>query len=74
MHISSTPQVSNYVQIQPIMAAMKAGSDHLPKSGSPLATEGGIIENELHSAKESTLYNSHGIVTPNKPNSLIAYA
>ena len=56
------------------MAAMKAGSDHLPKSGSPLATEGGIIENELHSAKESTLYNSHGIVTPNKPNSLIAYA
>lgn len=74
MHITPTSQVSSYVQIQPIMAAMKTGNDKLPKFNTPISVEGTVIENKLHAVKESTLYNSHGIVTPNKPNSLVAYA
>jgi len=74
MNISSTSQVSNSVELQPLMAALKSQSDHLPKNGFPQDTDGGIIENKLHAVKPLTIYNSHGIITPNNPNSLIAYA
>lgn len=74
MNIPSTSKVSNYVELQPLMAAIKAQSDHSPKNSLPEDTEGNIIENKLHAVKPLTIYNSHGIVTPDSPNSLIAYA
>lgn len=68
--------VSNYLELQPIMHAMKAGNDHLPKNSLPNDTEGTIQQNaDAHKLPTVTLYNSHGILVNNKnPNSLIAYA
>lgn len=68
----TTPQVSNYVGIQPVIAATKASNDKLPKSASPTGTLGTIQEN-VHNIEPVVLYNAHGIIDAKNPNSLIAY-
>lgn len=71
--ISQSSQVSSYVALMPLMASLKTSFNTLMKSVFPIDTEGPIISNQLHSVKSPTIYNSHGIVTPDNPNSLIAY-
>jgi hypothetical protein len=65
--------INQYENLQPLMAAMKSQTDHLPKNGSPIDDLGTIQEN-VHSLPSVTLYNAHGILSKDKPNSLIAYA
>ena len=66
-------QVSDYLQIQPLMAAMKASNDNLPKSSYP-SENLGTIQSNTHLLPPVTLYNSHGILKKTNPNSLIGYA
>jgi len=73
--ITSISQTSNYMQIQPLMAALKSQSDQLPKNSLPTDYMGSIQQNAEQAANPKlTIYNTHGIVTPSSPNSLIAYA
>jgi len=66
-------QVSDYLQIQPLMAAMKNSNDNLPKNSLPSENLGTAISN-AHLLPPVTLYNSHGILKKTNPNSLIGYA
>jgi hypothetical protein len=77
MEITPTStSVSNYLELQPVMHAMKVGNDHLPKNSLPSDTEGTIQQNaEAEKLPKVTIYNAHGIIVNNKnANSLIAYA
>lgn len=68
-------QVSDSVALQPLIASMQAGSDKLPKNSLPTNTEGTIQQNaDKASSLDVTLYNAYGVLSRNKPNSLIAYA
>jgi hypothetical protein len=72
---TSTTQVSDSIAIKPLLAAMQFGNDKLPNNSLPIDTDGTIQENaEKAAVPEVTLYNAHGIVSRNKPNTLIAYA
>jgi hypothetical protein len=65
--------VNSYETLQPLMAALKSQTDKLPKNSLPTETQGTIQEN-AHSFPQVTLYNSHGILDKNNPNTLIGYA
>lgn len=68
-------QISDSIAIQPLIAAMQSSNDKLPSNSLPVDVHGTIQENaEKAAVPEVTLYNAHGIVNRNKPNSLIAYA
>ena len=63
------------IAIQPLLASMKNHNDQQPKNSLPINTEGSIQDNAEKAAMPNvTLYNAHGILTRNKPNTLIAYA
>ena len=66
-------QTSNYTAIPPVMAAMKAGNDHLPKNELPV-DELGTIQSNARNIPQVTLYNAHGLLTKSQPNSLLGYA
>jgi hypothetical protein len=67
-------QTSDYLQLTPVMHAMKTSNDKMPKNTLPTNTEGTIQENNSHLLPPVTLYNSHGILKKTNPNSLIGYA
>lgn len=71
--IESVQKVSNYLELQPLMASLKAGSDNLPKSSLPSETQG-TVQSNTHLLPKVTLYNAHGILSKTNPNSLIGYA
>jgi hypothetical protein len=61
--------------IQPLLASMRTQNDHLPKNDLPVDDLGTIQQNAETAAKPKlTLYNAHGIINKEKPNSLLAYA
>lgn len=63
------------VAVTPLMQAMHAGNDQLPSNSLPTNTQGTVQENAEKQAKPAvTLYNAHGILTKDKPNTLLAYA
>lgn len=66
-------QTSSYIQIQPLMAAMKNSNDDLPKNSLPIDSLG-TAQSNTHLLPPVTLYNSHGILNKTNPNSLLAYA
>ena len=72
MNIQSVEQVSNYIALQPLMKAMDKANDNTPKNALPSNTEGTIQEN-THSLPQVTIYNAHGIINKQPPNSLLAY-
>ena len=72
MNIQPVEQVSNYIALQPLFRAMDKANDSLPKNSLPTNTEGTIQEN-AHSLPQVTIYNAHGIINKQPPNSLIAY-
>ena len=73
MNIQPVEQVSDYIALQPLLRAMDKGNDQLPKNSLPSNTQGTIQEN-AHPLPPVTLYNAHGIIVKQPPNSLIAYA
>jgi hypothetical protein len=68
----TTPQVSNYMGIQPLHAATKTSAGDLPKTSLPTEIPGTVQEN-THNIPPVVTYNAHGILNTNNPNSLIAY-
>jgi len=75
--INPTPKVqtAEYLTIQPILAAMKASNDQLPKNDLPVDTNGTIQQNaEAAAHPKLTIYNAHGIITSDKPNTILVHA
>jgi len=66
-------QTSSYIQIAPVMEAMRTNNDRRPTNSLPIDTEGTIQQN-AHSIPAVTLYNAHGILNKTNPNSLLGYA
>jgi hypothetical protein len=66
-------QTASYIQIAPVMEAIRLANDKRPKSSLPSETEGTVQENAPN-IPPVTLYNAHGIVRKENPNSLIGYA
>ena len=69
----TSPQVANYMGVQPLIAATKTAADDLPKTSLPTEVPGTIQEN-THNIPTVLTYNAHGILNTKNPNSLIAYA
>lgn len=69
----NTQQVTNYMHLQPLVAAVISNADKLPKTSLPTEIPG-TVQSNTHNIPSATIYNAHGIVTPHTPNSLIAYA
>jgi hypothetical protein len=66
--------VSSYIELAPIIEAMRSNNDRRPKNSLPINTEGTIQSNNNKVYKDVTLYNAHGILTKTKPNSLLGMA
>ena len=67
------PQVSGYVGLQPLHAAILSNTDTLPNTALPTEIPGTVQEN-THNIAPVVTYNAHGILDARTPNSLIAYA
>jgi len=66
-------QTSSYIQIAPVMEAMRTNNDRRPANSFPVDTQGTIQQN-AHAVPPVTLYNAHGILNKTNPNSLLGYA
>lgn len=61
--------------VTPLLQAMLAKNDNLPKNVLPTNTEGSIQENADKAASLSvTLYNAHGILKTGNPNTFLVHA
>jgi len=65
-----TTQVANHSAIQPIIGAMKANNDQLPKTGLPTEALGTIQENTHLISTPSTIYTEHGTIVT-RPGNLL---
>ncbi len=54
-----------------ILNILLQSMDHMPKNSLPIDMNGTVQQN-FGSVPQPTIYNAHGIVTPNSPNTLIA--
>jgi hypothetical protein len=70
---ATSTQISNYMALQPLAAAIVNASDSLPKTSLPTEIPGTVQAN-TNNIKPVTLYNAHGILDSKRPNALIAYA
>ena len=68
-----SPQVSDYVGLQPLHAAILSNTDTLPKTSLPTELPGTVQEN-THNIAPVVTYNAHGVLNSKTPNALIAYA
>ena len=66
-------QTASYIQVTPVMEAMRSNNDKRPTNSLPTETQGTIQEN-AHNMPPVTLYNSHGILKKTEANSLLGYA
>lgn len=71
--IEPTKSVSSYLELAPIVEAMRTNNDRRPKNALPIDTDG-TIQSKAHSVPEVTLYNAHGILKNTKPNTLLGFA
>lgn len=67
-------KVASYIELAPIIEAMKTNNDKRPKNALPIDTEGTVQSNNEKVYPELTLYNAHGILNKTKPNSLLGIA
>jgi hypothetical protein len=58
--VPTTSQVANHSAIRPIISAMKASNDKLPKTGLPTEAPGTIQENTNLISTPVTIYTEHG--------------
>jgi hypothetical protein len=63
--------ITNTPIIQPILQALLQTMDKIPKTSNPKQSLGSIQEN-FGTIPVTTIYNAHGIVTPDSPNTLLA--
>jgi hypothetical protein len=68
-----SPQVSNYVGLQPLHAAVLSNTNNLPKTALPTELPGTVQEN-THNIAPVVTYNAHGVLDAKKPNALIVHA
>jgi len=59
------------IYLRPILETLKAANTVIDKPTNPVDSYGSIQEN-FGTTKSPTIYNAHGIVTPENPNTLIA--
>jgi hypothetical protein len=59
------------IYMRPILETLKAANTLIEKPKNPIDSYGTIQEN-FGKQTPTTIYNAHGIVTPNSPNTLIA--
>jgi hypothetical protein len=70
-----SPQVSNYVALEPLVKAVVNINDNLPKSSLPTEVPGSLQSNTHLIVPPTTLYTEHGhIAKTAKEGTLIAYA
>lgn len=69
--INSIKQVSNYVQLPPLIGGMKANTDKLPKNNLPTISNGTVQEN-AEKAIKNVIYDSYGRMTTIPKTNLIA--
>jgi hypothetical protein len=63
-----TTQVANHSAIQPIIGAMKATNDKLPKTGLPTEDPGSIQSNIQLISTPVTIYTQHGRIAQGPGN------
>lgn len=71
--IEPTKTVASYIELAPIIEAMRTNNDRRPKNALPIDTEG-TIQSNANPIPEVTLYNAHGLLTKTKPNTLLGIA
>ena len=72
--MQSVSSINRHETVQPLLAAMRSLNDHLPKNELPVDDLGTIQQNAETTAKPKlTIYNAHGIINKENPNSLLAY-
>lgn len=59
------------IYLRPILETLKAANTVIDKPTNPVDSYGTVQEN-FGSSTPTTIYNAHGIVTPENPNTLIA--
>ena len=67
-----SPQVSDYVGLQPLHAAILSNTDTLPKNALP-AEIPGTAQSNTHNIAPVVTYNAHGSLDAKTPNALIVY-
>jgi len=72
--IEPVKQTAEYLQLTPILEAIRTNNDKRPSNSLPTNTNGTVQENNSKSIPPVTLYNAHGIVRKENPNSLLGYA
>jgi hypothetical protein len=71
--IQPVKQTADYLQLTPILEAIRTNNDKRPSNTLPINTNGTVQQNNSKSIPV-TLYNAHGIVRKENPNSLLGYA
>lgn len=72
--ISTVRQVSNYVAMQPLIAAIVDVNDNLPKTSLPTESPGSVQQN-THLLPAVSIYDNYGrLVKSQDKGNLIAYA
>ena len=72
--IQPVKQTAEYLQLTPILESMRTNNDKRPSNSLPVNTNGTVQQNNSKSVPDVTLYNAHGIVRKENPNSLIGIA
>jgi hypothetical protein len=72
-NIQPVKQTADYLQLTPILEAIRTNNDKRPSNSLPVNTNGTVQQNNSKSIPV-TLYNAHGIVRKENPNSLIGIA
>jgi hypothetical protein len=72
--VTPVKQTAEYLQLTPILEAIRTNNDKRPSNSLPTNTNGTVQENYGKSLPPVTLYNAHGIVRKENPNSLIGIA
>ena len=72
--IQPVTKTAEYLELLPVMEAIRTNNDRRPKSSLPTETFGTIQQNNSDVVPPVTLYNAHGILKSTNPNSLLGYA
>lgn len=73
MHLQPISQVSNYVQLAPLIGGIRTSTDNLPKNNLPSISNGTVQENAKKAIK-NVIYDSYGRMTIIPKTSLLGRA
>ena len=72
--VQPVKQTAEYLQLTPILEAIRTNNDKRPSNSLPVNTNGTVQQNNDSLLPPVSLYNAHGIVRKENPNSLLGYA